>query len=29
MTTKSPWLFQGLSVSVKGGERDLLEGAVR
>lgn len=29
MTTKSPWLFQGLSVSAKGGERNLLEGAVR
>lgn len=29
MTTKSPWLFPGLSVSAKGGERDLLEGAVR
>lgn len=29
MTTKSPWLFPGLSVSAKGGERELLEGAVR
>jgi iron complex outermembrane recepter protein len=29
MTTKSPWAFPGLSVSVKGGERELLEGAVR
>ncbi|MEZ4806857.1 MAG: TonB-dependent receptor [Flavobacteriales bacterium] len=29
MTTKSPWTFPGLSVSAKGGERDLLEGAVR
>ena len=29
MTTKSPWLFPGLSVSMKGGERDLLEAAVR
>ena len=29
MSTKSPWTFPGLSVSVKGGERDLLEGAVR
>ncbi|MFZ1692378.1 MAG: carboxypeptidase-like regulatory domain-containing protein [Flavobacteriales bacterium] len=29
MTTKSPWLFPGLSVSAKGGERGLLEGAVR
>ncbi|MBP6311296.1 MAG: TonB-dependent receptor [Flavobacteriales bacterium] len=29
MTTKSPWLFPGLSVSAKAGERDLLEGAVR
>ncbi|MCB0793602.1 MAG: TonB-dependent receptor [Flavobacteriales bacterium] len=29
MTTKTPWLFPGLSVSVKGGERGLLEGAVR
>lgn len=29
MTTKSPWMFPGLSVSAKGGERDLLEGAVR
>ena len=29
MTTKSPWLFPGLSVSVKGGERSMLEGAVR
>ena len=29
MTTKSPWAFPGLSVSAKGGERDLLEGAVR
>ena len=29
MTTKSPWAFQGLSFSVKGGERSMLEGAVR
>ncbi len=29
MTTKSPFDFQGLSVSVKGGERRLLETAVR
>lgn len=29
MTTKSPWLFPGLSVSAKAGERDLLEGALR
>lgn len=29
MTTKSPWTFPGLSVSVKGGERSMLEGAVR
>jgi len=29
MTTKSPWQFTGLSVSAKGGERDMLEGAVR
>ncbi|HMC96049.1 MAG TPA: TonB-dependent receptor, partial [Flavobacteriales bacterium] len=29
MTTKSPWMFPGLSVSAKVGERDLLEGAVR
>ncbi|MBL7982422.1 MAG: TonB-dependent receptor [Flavobacteriales bacterium] len=29
MTTKSPWMFPGLSVSAKGGERGLLEGAVR
>lgn len=29
MTTKSPWNFTGLSVSAKGGERDMLEGAVR
>lgn len=29
MTTKSPWLFPGLSVSAKAGERELLEGAVR
>ena len=29
MTTKSPWLFRGLSVSVKGGERNMLEAAVR
>ena len=29
MTTKSPWMFPGLSVSAKGGERDMLEGAVR
>lgn len=29
MTTKSPWNFPGLSVSVKGGERSMLEGAVR
>lgn len=29
MTTKSPWLFRGLSASVKGGERNMLEAAVR
>lgn len=29
MTTKSPWNFPGLSVSVKGGERNMLETAVR
>jgi outer membrane receptor protein involved in Fe transport len=29
MTTKSPWVFPGLSVSAKGGERNMLEGAVR
>lgn len=29
MTTKSPWMFPGLSVTAKGGERNLLEGAVR
>ncbi|MBL7958256.1 MAG: TonB-dependent receptor [Flavobacteriales bacterium] len=29
MTTKSPWTFPGLSVSAKGGERGLLEAAVR
>lgn len=29
MTTKSPWNFQGLSVSAKGGERNMLEGCVR
>jgi outer membrane cobalamin receptor len=29
MTTKSPWKFPGLSVSVKGGERNMLEAAVR
>ena len=29
MTTKDPWRFPGLSVSVKGGERNMLEGAVR
>lgn len=29
MTTKSPWLFPGLSISAKAGERSLLEGAVR
>ena len=29
MTTKSPWAFPGLSVSGKGGERGLFEGAVR
>lgn len=29
MTTKSPWTFPGLSVSVKGGERNMLEAAVR
>lgn len=29
MTTKSPWAFPGLSVSAKGGQRDMLEGAVR
>lgn len=29
MTTKSPWTFPGLSVSLKGGERNMLEMAVR
>src|SRR5690606_21929813 len=29
ITTKSPWTFPGLSVSVKGGERNMLETAVR
>ena len=29
MTTKSPWLFPGLSVSAKGGQRNMLEGALR
>lgn len=29
MTTKNPWQFTGLSVSVKAGEQNLLEGAVR
>ncbi|MEO8590874.1 MAG: TonB-dependent receptor [Flavobacteriales bacterium] len=29
MTTKSPWMFPGLSVTAKVGERDMLEGAVR
>jgi iron complex outermembrane receptor protein len=29
MTTKSPWTFPGLSVSVKGGERNMLEVAAR
>lgn len=29
MTTKDPWLFRGTSFSVKGGERGLLEMAVR
>lgn len=29
MQTKSPFLFPGLSASVKGGERNLFEGAVR
>ncbi len=29
MTTKSPWMFPGLSVSAKAGERGLLEGCVR
>src|SRR6185295_19024401 len=29
MTTKSPWLFPGLSISAKGGSRDMFEGAVR
>lgn len=29
MTTKSPWMFPGLSVSVKGGQREMFEGAVR
>lgn len=29
MTTKSPWVFPGLSVSAKGGERGLLEGCAR
>lgn len=29
MTTKSPWMFRGLSLSAKGGERGMLEGAVR
>lgn len=29
MTTKSPWMFPGLSVSMKGGQREMMEGAVR
>lgn len=29
MTTKSPWLFPGLSASAKVGERNMLEGALR
>ncbi len=29
MTTKSPWMFPGLSASAKVGERNLMEGAVR
>ncbi len=29
MTTKGPWNFPGLSVSVKGGERNMMEGCVR
>lgn len=29
MTTKSPWTFPGLSASLKGGERNMLEMAVR
>lgn len=29
MTTKSPWLFPGLSASAKIGERNLMEGALR
>ncbi len=29
MTTKSPFIHQGLSVSIKTGERDLLDGAIR
>ena len=29
MTTKTPWLFPGLSVTAKVGERDLLDGAIR
>ncbi len=29
MTTKSPWTFPGLSVSLKGGERNMAEMAVR
>lgn len=29
MTTKSPWTFPGLSASIKGGERNMLEMAVR
>lgn len=29
MTTKSPWMFPGLSLSIKGGERNMLEAAVR
>lgn len=29
MTTKSPWMFPGLSVSLKGGQRNMLEAAVR
>ncbi len=29
MTTKSPWQFPGLSASIKGGERSMLEGALR
>lgn len=29
MNTKSPFIFQGLSTSIKGGDRNLFEGAIR